>query len=166
MRVLKFIICTLLILNLPACANRSVVDENLATKLASISINFHEESISSYEFQNHLRNILDTSPQNIKYRLEIQIDRSHDPLIIQKDSEVLRANVQFSLSYKLYKLDDNSMIYSGKLRQIGSYNTLFSPFSTNVELETTNINLAKSCAEELRRRLILFFKRAESLVTN
>jgi len=156
---IKFRFFIFILLSFSSCTNRFNIDATLANQLASISLDFPEETIEAYELQNHLQKILNTGLQGKKYRLEIRVNKTSSDSVVQKDSEVLRQNVEFNVWYQLYKLDDSNPIYKGKFRQISSFNTSFSPYSTNVEYEAAKISLARSCAEELRRKLILFFKR-------
>ena len=154
MKLLSFLSFFLLL----SCTNRFVIDTDLAGKLSSIKIEPAGESIARYEFENHLRNLLDTKQSSIKYRLEVTLIRNSSSLVIQKDADSARESVELMVNYHLYDALIGDLLYSGKFRQLASYNTLFSPFSTNVEQVKTDSNLAKASAEELRRRLILYFK--------
>jgi len=142
-----------------SCSNRFLVDDNMAAKLSAIRIEVEGESITNYEFENHLSNLLAIKSAGPKYRLEVKLNTTSSAMIIQKDSDSARESVEVMVDYKLYDVNDSNLLYSGKFRQLGSYNTLFSPYSTHIEQAKTGSNLAKASAEELRRRLILYFKR-------
>ncbi len=142
-----------------SCSNRFLIADNMAAKLSAIRVELEGESITNYEFENHLNNILDIKVGDTKYRLEVKLKSTSSAMIIQKDADSARESVEFLVEYRLYEINGSNLLYSGKFRQLGSYNTLFSPYSTHIEQDKTGINLAKASAEELRRRLILYFKR-------
>jgi len=162
MKILNSLLQILILITLTACGNRFAITEDIAAKLADINMNVSEESIEAYEFTSHLRNILNTKSGSSKYKLDISFTKSSQGLVIQRDSDSLRESKEVVVTYKLFEKGKDKPIYSGKFRQISSYNAMFSPYSSNVEAMQTNANLFKTSAEELRRRLILYFKR-ESL---
>jgi hypothetical protein len=143
-----------------SCSNRfAQISPEVSNQLASINLKFDAESLDIYEFQRHLSSLLNIdSSLEKKYILDIRIDKKQSGLVIQKDADTIRETQELTVYYKLSRTYPSKVIYSGKFRQISSYNTMFSPYSTNLEMMQSSSNLYKTSAEELRRKLIIFFK--------
>lgn len=145
-----------LFLFLSSCTNSSKVDQSILDELSCINYTGNIESIPRYEFSSRFNQLTYTSScNNKKYDLEVNFIENNNNSITLKEAETIRENIELIVEYRLLKGD--KVIYSGKLREISSYNTMFSPYSSSVESEVTVKNLYIYAAEELRRRLILFF---------
>ncbi|MDF2965400.1 MAG: hypothetical protein K0Q51_788 [Rickettsiaceae bacterium] len=116
-----------------------------------------------------------------KYRLNVQINFSHNPLLISKNSDILREHVVASVDYELLlipqdhsadinKRQSNSTklvedglksprksLYKGKVVLRSSHDTIDSPYATHVETEQMSRNLAAQAAEEIYKRLFMYF---------
>lgn len=153
---------------LVSCSNRfGEVSKEINDNLSSIEIKLQYDSINLYEFQTHLTNLLNnTASKDKKYRLEIEISEKQYQPVIQKDAESLRETTELTINFKLYNNLTSSLLYKSKFRKINSFNTLFSPYSSNLEMIQSSFNLYKTSAEELRRKLIIFFKNNHTISQN
>jgi hypothetical protein len=109
-----------------------------------------------------------------KYILNIDINFSSNPLLISKNSDILRENVAATVSYDLKLIEHNQLnglkitdsknnpnqptsIHKGKLILRSSHDTIDAPYATHVETEQMSRNLAAQAAEEIYKRLFLHF---------
>ncbi|MDX2049850.1 MAG: hypothetical protein SFT93_01525 [Rickettsiaceae bacterium] len=141
------------------CKNFEIADSGVLEQLSEVRLDMVADDIETYEFKRHLSYLLGNNSKAFgRYKLKVDFEKNSSTIAIQKDSDNLRENIEFKVFFKLYEVGTDKLLYSGKFRQINSYNALFSPYSTNLEIGQTNINLYKACAEELRRKLIIFLK--------
>lgn len=156
-----FITCLFFLISFcfSSCATRFVtLSPEVQEKLSNINYSVSEDTIEAYNFKKYLGNILGSSSSAKEYNLEINLQKTQSGLIIQKDTDSVRETIELSVTFKLFSKNLSEPVYKGKFRQVGSFNTLFSPYSTNLELERTSGDLYVAAAEELRRRLILYFQ--------
>lgn len=148
-----------LVFILSSCAGLQP-DKAVLNDLASIEISTKDDTPLDYEFQRHLASLLDSSYiKDKRYKLELDLKRTATIPVLQKEADTIRETLEFTVKYNIQDMIEGTSIYSGKFRQISSYNTLFSPFSTNLEMQKTEHDIYKSSADEMRRKLIIFFKR-------
>lgn len=136
----------------PVYSNKHIINNNLnAIEIEIIS------SIEGAEFARYLYDIMPqlTSP---KYLLKVQFVSGSTPSAIQKNSDVLREAIVQSISYQLISLKDNIIVTSGKFKLMNSYSTLFSPYASYIESERATEDLVTQNAEEIRKRLFLYFE--------
>ncbi|MGI4776203.1 MAG: hypothetical protein ACRYE9_04715 [Janthinobacterium lividum] len=120
-------------------------------------------SIEGAELRHHLVALLPKSDV-IRYKLDIQITSSIMPNIIQKNSDIIRENINQIVSYSLIDISSGITLTTNQFAQTSSYNSIYNPYGSSVEQEFTRINLAKCGAEEIRRRLILHFGKVKATV--
>ncbi|MDX1924700.1 MAG: hypothetical protein SFT91_05735 [Rickettsiaceae bacterium] len=141
------------------------ISSEVSKELSSIEVNFENHTPDEYEFSTHLSRLLNTDHSRPKrYKLKIDFAKSNSVLAIQKDTDSVRNTLEFNVYYKLYEINPESYIISqskpilsGRFRNVSSYNTLFSPYSTEVEMNKNSSDLYLASAEELKRRLLIFF---------
>jgi hypothetical protein len=108
-----------------------------------------------------------------KYTLNIDINFSSNPLLISKNSDILRENIIAIVNYELILNEINQLngtitssnsnlkqptsIHKGKLLLRSSHDTIDAPYATHVETEQMSRNLAAQAAEEIYKRLVLHF---------
>lgn len=148
-------------LSLSACVLRPVYGNkyNINNNLGAIEIEAID-SIEGVEFYRYLQDIMpqSTSP---KYLLKVQLANSSVPNVIQKNSDILREAITQIISYQLIDLKNNKIVTKGKFKLMDSYNTLFSSYASYVESEKALEVLVAQNAEEIRKRLFLYFSGAK-----
>ncbi len=115
-------------------------------------------TIEGAEFYHHLTRIL---PQKAKakYLLKAELSATTMPATIEKNSNILREDINQLVRYKLLDIESQNILIEETFCQNTSYNAIFTPYATNVERYGTGIDLAYQAAEEIRSRLILYFIR-------
>lgn len=129
---------------------------------------FYEESLSQIEIKPissiagaelyHSLHSFFRSSKDTKYLLHIKIIASGYPIAIDKSSDMLRESVNQNISYQLIDKTSSKVLTSGQFNNCSSYSTNFSPYANYVEKEKSSEILTKYAAEEIRTRLILYFK--------
>ncbi len=154
----KNLIIIMLPLMLNACNNLEAVYKNKSDSHQFLSdINLAPiDSIEGADFYNHLKNILPPQKSS-KYRLTCSIVQAGGFSILHSNSDILRKNITITVSYTL-KDDSGKTIESSSFSRISSYNSSGSPYSTNAQGQAAKTNLTIAAAEEVRSRLILYFK--------
>ncbi|HJD54763.1 MAG TPA: hypothetical protein LFW11_05445 [Rickettsia endosymbiont of Proechinophthirus fluctus] len=115
-------------------------------------------TIEGAEFYHRLTSILPQKAQ-AKYLLKVKLIATTMPATIEKNSNVLRENINQLVRYKLIDIESQKVLIEEKFYQNTSYNAIFTPYATNVERDKTGIDLAYQAAEAIRSRLILYFTR-------
>jgi hypothetical protein len=156
-----FFICFLL----SSCSSRFKVEESVLAKVSCVELNAEIDSEPLYEFKRRFENLIGSNSCNAKiYQLDVKFENYTNNRIVLKKAESIRENIELIVNFELKK--DSEIIYKNKFREISSFNTMFSPYSTDIEKSSNEKNLHISAAEELRRRLILFFKRNSKNLEN
>ena len=114
-------------------------------------------SMEGAELYRYLSDLLPLKREPL-YILKISFVNTESPIAIQKNSDVIRENVSHIVYYELQDIRTGKVATSGKFKQMTSYNSTFYPYASYVEREHTTKNLTKYSSEEIRRRLILYFK--------
>lgn len=163
--VTKFLLSCLLIFFLSTCGFKPIYnDTNIVTEkdksLYAIELD-QPNSISEAEFYHHLADIL---PRKLpaKYLLKAQFNYSSTPIALQKNSDILRQTINNITNYQLLDIKTGKEVTAGHFRTISSYNAALSPFAAYVENQAALENMMKQVAEEMRLRLILYFKSKSS----
>lgn len=155
---MKFLLITISIclLLLSSCGFKSVYSDKDISQFNSIEIE-PILSIAGAELYYQLSNIM---PKKVtaKYLLKIKISYATTPVVIKKDSDVLRDTVNQVIEYSLYDIETNKQLTAGKFKQLSSYNTTFSAYASYIERESALESLTRYAAEELHMRLILYFE--------
>ncbi|WP_341752628.1 MULTISPECIES: hypothetical protein [unclassified Candidatus Tisiphia] len=117
------------------------------------------DSIAGAEFCYYLSSILPKyTTSTIKYLLKVNFTNKILPLIIQKNSDVLRETVSQTIQYRLVDIVTNQHLTSGTFRHVTSYSTASSPYHSYVDNDKALEDLTKQGANEILERLILYFK--------
>lgn len=147
-----------------SCGFRSVYSENNSSSsnkdIESIEV-IELNSLEGSEFRYYLSKIM-PKKRETKYLLKVDFGNSTLPILIKKDSNLLRNGINQTVNYQLSDVKDNKIISSGSFRQLASYNITFAPYASYIEEEATLTNLTKKSAEEIRNRLILYFEKKDN----
>lgn len=148
----------ILILFLSSCSNKYTVDKDILNEISCINYESDLDSIEKYEFTRVFKKLIsDSSCLEKKYDLQVSFSQISENRIILKDAESIRDNINLLVKFKLSQKD--KILYESEFREITSYNTMFSPYSSSVEKDESINDIYINAAEELRRRLIIFFNR-------
>lgn len=124
-------------------------------------------SVEGAEFSYHLTNILPPS-EGIKaqYTLKVQFVNQKAPSILQKNSDILREAINQVVSYQLIDLQSNKAVASGKFNHLTSYSMDSAAYSSYMIGEGELELLTKQAAEEILKRLILYFTKIAAVKNN
>jgi hypothetical protein len=98
-----------------------------------------------------------------EYSLNINIFYNNNPLLISKNSDLLRENVTALIDYEIHSLKSpiatplHKALHKGRIVLRSSHNVIDSPYATHVEIEHINLKLAAQAAEEIYKRLFIYF---------
>ncbi len=179
----------LLLLNLASCQSggirSTIMRQQIDEELSSIEL---EQPNSKYITEVYLglerlligQHLLSTEK---KYHLKVSIYFNYNPLLISKNSDLLRENITAIVNYELRMLEPktlgglklanqatelnsrkitrdlkpNNIIHKGRLILKNSHDVIDAPFATYIETEQMSINLAEQAAESIYKRLFIFF---------
>lgn len=144
----------LLSLSLSSCGFRAVYESANKEVIPQIHIN-SINSVAGAELYRHLSDLINNS-EGARYQLDITLTYSSSPLAITKSSDVIQQSASQTVGYKLINERGEVVLASG-FSVSGSYNTTSSAFATYTEERQKGLELAKKAAEEIHRRLIIYF---------
>ncbi|AFE52634.1 hypothetical protein MA5_02280 [Rickettsia prowazekii str. GvV257] len=156
---MHFLFLIILCCLMSSCNLKSVYSEKYSRNKDLEAITVEPiRTIEGAEFYNRLTRLL---PQKAKakYLLKAELSVTTMPATIEKNSNVLREDINQLVRYKLIDIESQKILIEEKFCQNTSYNAIFTPYATNVERYGTGIGLAYQAAEEIRSRLILYFIR-------
>ncbi|WP_375331829.1 hypothetical protein [Candidatus Tisiphia endosymbiont of Temnostethus pusillus] len=146
-----------------SCSLKPVYSNKYSTQelsqLSSIEIE-PIASIEGAEFCYYLSSILPRSTTaTTKYLLKVKFTNKRLPLILQKNSDVLREAISQTVQYRLVDIVTSQDITSGTFRHVTSYSTAALPYHSYIDEEVALKDLTKQGADDILARLILYFKR-------
>ncbi|MDP4708951.1 MAG: hypothetical protein NWS20_02985 [Rickettsiaceae bacterium] len=159
MQYIRLLLIVLLLPSLNSCGFNSMykADNNPTfSALENIDITMIN-SVEGADFYNHLQNIMPHGPA-AKYTLTTNCSFMKSISVIQKNSDILREVVTIKVSYELKDKATENKITTGQFSRFSSFNTTFSPYSNVVSQQDKQKNLAIMSAEEVRNRIMMFFK--------
>lgn len=141
----------------PVYSNKYSTQE--LSQLSSIEIE-PIASIEGAEFCYYLSSILPRSTTaTTKYLLKVKFTNKRLPLILQKNSDVLREVISQTVQYRLVDIVTNREVTTGTFSHITSYSTTALPYHSYIDEEVALKDLTKQGAYDILARLILYFKR-------
>lgn len=135
-------------------------DLNKKNYLNNIEID-PSSNIQNAEFRYHLSKLL-PQPFTPKYRLNVIFNNIATPQVILKNSEIFREDITILVQYTLREIDSGKILTQGKFKNMTSHDAMFEPYALNVVNETASLDLVKYSAEEIFKRLILYFNSKEA----
>lgn len=155
--MLKIInVLALAVLTLSSCGFKALYkDESLSPYLNTIHIN-NIDSVEGSELCLHLSNLLPLTRKPL-YSLKISFSFTSSPTAIQRNANITREDISQIIKFDLINISSGEIVMNGNFRHITSYNSTFTPYGSHVEREFAASNLTKYAAEEIRRRIILYF---------
>jgi hypothetical protein len=116
-------------------------------------------SIAGAECYYYLASILPrTTKVPAKYLLKIIFISTFSPGTIQKNSDILREAISQSVSYQLLDISTHKEITSGHFNNITSSDSFSTPYGSEIESQKTLEDFTRHAADEVRERLILYFR--------
>ncbi len=161
--MLRQFILFLILLSLAACGFKPVyksdadLGNNKLEPLTSIEIE-PINSIVGAELYQYLLDILPRNNGDAEYILKTEISNISSPTLLRKNSDILRQTLSLTAKYRLVNIKTGQEKISDTFKTSSSYNANLSPYASYIEEQFALENLAKSAAEEIRSRLILYFK--------
>ncbi len=129
--------------------------ESMKARLAAIEV-MPVSGRMGQELRNTLQDTL--SPETMdgaaEYRLYVTLKKNIIPAAIEKDRRITRYNIIIAASYSLKSIAQGTMIDSGTVKVVASYDSLDSRFSTFVAEDKTTSNAIHELAEQLTTRLM------------
>jgi hypothetical protein len=96
-------------------------------------------------------------PAKPEYRLVTTLTSVTQPIGVSRDGTVSRYNVYLDSDYKLFRIADNTMITTGRLRHVSSYNNITNVyFSTYISEQDANKHGVEELSELYRHRLAAY----------
>ena len=142
------------LVSLSSCGFQPVYKAANKDALPQIHIN-PINSVAGAELYHHLSDLIGNS-EGASYKLDIKISYSSSPLAITKSSDVVQQSAAQAVIYRLID-ESGKEVTSGSFTISGSYNTTSSAYATHAEERQESLNLATKAAEEIHRRLIIYF---------
>ncbi|MEM8988321.1 MAG: LPS assembly lipoprotein LptE, partial [Pseudomonadota bacterium] len=96
-----------------------------------------------------------------KYELAISLKDRRVPLGIDLDSSVTRYNYTVRGAFTLRDRDMNTIVYSGRINSVASYNVVTSQFSTRAAEQDAVEKAAQRIGLDIERQLAIFFTRPQ-----
>ncbi|MGX6960910.1 MAG: hypothetical protein ACIPMY_06930 [Rickettsia endosymbiont of Pentastiridius leporinus] len=162
---MRIIFIIFLLLFVTSCNLKPVYDTRYNSKinkdLEAIEVE-PIKTIEGAEFYYRLTSIL-PGQGKAKYLLKAELTAAVMPATIEKNSDVSRQYINQLIKYKLINIETSKILIEEKFYQTTSYNSIFTPYATNIERDETGIDLAHAAAEEIHNRLILYFTRNNNL---
>lgn len=115
------------------------------------------------QLHNFLRDELnpDGQPINPLYRLQVDVKRKTQKLAFREDETATRANIILNSSFVLRAVEDDRVLYSGRVSSILSYNILDEPYPTLVSEQDALRRGLRELSQDIRLRLAVYFRTAE-----
>ncbi len=115
------------------------------------------------QLHNFLRDELnpDGQPINPLYSLQVDVKRRTQKLAFREDETATRANIILNSSFVLRDVEDDRVLYSGRVNSILSYNILNEPYPTLVSEQETLRRGLQELSQNIKLRLAVYFRTAE-----
>lgn len=113
------------------------------------------------KLHNLLRDRINPSGQPVKhlYILDVSLDVQVSELGIRKDETATRANLILKADYGLRDRDTKAQLFAARSESVNSYNILDDFYATSVSQESALDRGLREVANEIRRRLGIYFSR-------
>ena len=148
-----------LILALTGCSSFRPIyssDEKFETFLSSIEIE-EVETIENSDLYDNISKLFGTS-NDTQYILKLKLTDTVAPLLITGQANVLKQNVTQICEYSLVDKSTGEILTKGKIRLVGSYDSSGTPYESYTHEKYTKKSITQTASEELRMRLMLYFK--------
>ena len=149
----------IIILALTACSNIGPIyhnDQKFETFLSSIEIE-EVETIESSDLYDNISKLFGAS-HDTKYTLKLKLTDTVAPLLITGQANVVKQNITQLCDYSLMDKSTGEVVTKGKIRLVGSYSSTDTPYASYTHEKYTRKSITQTAAEELRMRLMLYFK--------
>ena len=111
--------------------------------------------ISGQKMQYELQDALNQSciNQDKKYTVKVGLTKTRDSILIQKDREVTRYNLNVIGSYQVFEGDSAKAAYSGSSTMVGGFDAVTSDYGTYALEEDTQSKLLEEMANDITLRI-------------
>lgn len=132
----------------PLYKSQELDSTNICDNFTVESTHFEEIAREvKYPLQDRLNRSCTNIDQN--YIVKLSLDKSEEPVSIQKDREVTRYNVSLNIRYDV--VENGEDLFSGNKRLIGGYDAVTSDYGTYIQ----EVDTAKKLAQEMSNDIAL-----------
>jgi LPS-assembly lipoprotein len=101
-------------------------------------------------------------PANARYRVIAAITEVKRPIIIERNAEISRYNLEMTVPYSVVEVATGQTLGSGQVRRISSYNVSNSDFSTFIGERDARERGIQEAAQEISMRVATIVENAEN----
>lgn len=116
------------------------------------------ETLQHSDLEHHIAKLFGSS-SDTKYMLKVSVSDNITPLIITGRANVVKQNVVQLCDYSLIDKSTGVLLTKGTIRVVGSYTSDKTPYVSYTNEQYTKKNVTQTATEELRMRLMLYFKK-------
>lgn len=157
-RVATLLAMTIMTLMLTSCSGFKPLyakDKDLLSKIEIEEMN----TVGDSEIYHSLVSLIGNG-ENSEYLLKIKtVSTSVSPLAITGHADVVKQNITNMYHYSLIQKKDGTILTSGQIRAVGSYDSLLHPYATYTNEKFVEKNLSQTVAQDIYMRLVLYFSR-------
>jgi len=96
-------------------------------------------------------------PQPARYRLDVALSGSSQPLQIQTSDTITRYNLRLTATFQLIDLATGDVVYQDRAQGVGSYDVVTSQYSTLVAEQETAAAAARELSKTIASLLAIHF---------
>jgi len=96
-------------------------------------------------------------PQPARYRLNVELTESSQPLQIQTSDTITRYNLRLVAAFQLIDVSTGNVVYHDKAEGVGSYDVVTSEYSTLVGEQETAAAAARELSKTIASLLAVYF---------
>ena len=109
---------------------------------------------------NRLQDIFGTATQE-NYQLNIQLIEEIEGFGFRSDAAVTQEEVRVIANVRLVRLVDDELVYAEALTERTSFDVALSDFANETQRDDAKERLVRELAEQLHRRLAIYFRNQE-----
>jgi len=134
---------------------------SVSSSLAAVRIEPLRDRVGQ-QMHNLLRDRLNPQgqPATPGYSLRVELEESVVEVGVRIDETATRANLRMIAKFMLVSVADGSELTSGSSRATTSFDILDAPFATTVSEEDARERALRELANDIQRRLAVYFARA------
>lgn len=149
----------------PLYSTKVAQNSEAVSRMAEISIApipGHNGQILHNELETLLNPLSTSTPQH--YELVVTPEKNLLPVGIERDRRITRYNIVIRAPYTLKEIATGRVLDKGKVKVVGSYDSVDSDFATFVAESDTTERALKDAARELKMRMTVALLKEERLV--
>jgi LPS-assembly lipoprotein len=138
----------------------ATTDVSVSDSLASVRVTPMRDRVGQ-QMHNFLRDRLNPygQPAAPLYKLQVELRESVDEVGVRRDETATRANLKLTANFVLQAVADGAELTSGSSVSTTSFDILDEAFATTVSEEDARERALREVADDIRRRLAVYFAR-------